>query len=239
MAETEFQVAQADHNGDANSDAAWPTYPPDGSAGTGAQDAGVLLGIHNTYTTEGGGQYSVESGFVRWDTSSIPDSATIFAASLILQPNSGPVVTDSDIRVVVSWWTDWYPLTSADADSGMPANALPYANGLAVSSLSSGVDSELDLVDFSGISKTGITALKIDFMRSTNAAPTGVNACAIKGRGTGAAVGPRLVVVYGTPQYAYPDADTDASTWTATPLWQKVDEAGTPSDADFITATAT
>lgn len=39
-------------------------------------------------------------------------------------------------------------------------------------------------------------------------------------------------------QKAYPDADTDASTWTTTPLWSKVDEPDTPSDTDFITATA-
>lgn len=39
-------------------------------------------------------------------------------------------------------------------------------------------------------------------------------------------------------QVAYPDADTDASTWTVTPLWSKVDEPTTPSDADFITGVA-
>jgi hypothetical protein len=40
-------------------------------------------------------------------------------------------------------------------------------------------------------------------------------------------------------QYAYPDADNVATGWTATPLYQKVDEPTTPSDADYITATAT
>jgi hypothetical protein len=49
------------------------------------------------------------------------------------------------------------------------------------------------------------------------------------------------VTVYYTElgQTVYPDADTDASTWTTAPLWSKVDEPDTPSDADFITATAT
>jgi hypothetical protein len=38
------------------------------------------------------------------------------------------------------------------------------------------------------------------------------------------------------PQTLRPDADTDADSWTTTPLWSKVDEAS--AGGDVITATA-
>jgi len=38
------------------------------------------------------------------------------------------------------------------------------------------------------------------------------------------------------PQQIRPDADTDASTWTTTPLWSKIDEV--TAGGDVITATA-
>lgn len=121
----------------------------------------LTLGGSTSVTSTGqrllGGVYYVTQGFVKFDTSSIPDGATITAAVLKLTVDS-IVITSGSVTAearLFNWGAD---VTTADWQASWAANAL--AASLSVTGASSGQLSFTSEASFlSAIDKTGTTFL--------------------------------------------------------------------------------
>lgn len=176
--------------------------------------------------------YYIGHGYLRFDTSSIPDGATITAAELQIYVIS-KVVTDG-----LSLLGDYYdfggtPAVAADWVHTPPGGA---ASSL-ISALTAAAVNTLTLSNLASINKTGYTGIRLGISaRAADAAPTGNNEVVISSY-EGPSQAAKLVVTYDTVTLdsALPDADVTTTGWTSTPLYSKVNDA---SDATVIQATA-
>jgi hypothetical protein len=145
------------------------------------------------------GLYSIFRGALFFDTSSLPDDATITSATLSLYGYSDSSETDFDITVVDGSVLN-EPLESADYGDLRSQTVSGGAFDTAGFSASGYNDIPLNETGMGWISKTGITKFGLRSSRDIAATePTGdefVNVCASeKGEG----YQPKLVVTYATP----------------------------------------
>lgn len=143
--------------------------------------------------------YEVSNALFRWDTSALPDNATITAATFraVIDTKS-----DSDGLSISAGWSSWdgsasdfsaTPLTSAHA--GTSISSFPAA----------GTSFDLQLINFDNVSSTGTTYLKLFCSQlASDAAPTGGNYIDIHTfDNTGAFTPPQIIVTYVVPQAGY------------------------------------
>ena len=104
-----------------------------------------------------GAAYAISNGHLRWDTSAIPDNATVTSASLRLYVVSK--VDSADARSLVADWNDFgAALTCADwvHDALSDAHA-----GTTIAAISTGQNNSLALSNLSNVSITGFTGIRL------------------------------------------------------------------------------
>jgi hypothetical protein len=162
-------------------------YPPTGSAqasnwsGVGVRRGGPLYG-----------GYEVRVGLLRFDTSGLPDNATVTGATLNLYVTGA---TSADGRSLVGEWYDpanW-PIDAADYTSGSATTALA---GTAIGSLAVNQVDGFSLQNLGSVSLTGYTGLRLEV---SGAQPTGDNGVYFASYENGSHPAAQLTITYTTP----------------------------------------
>ena len=127
-------------------------YPPSGAAAANTTGTFLSVGRRNAW-----GEYSVLTSLLRFDTSAVPDGATVTSATLRLHVAGK---ADGDDRNLVAEWypaANW-PIDDADYALDSSASALPGAD---VGNLALGAVNDLALQGLGAVSTTGSTALRL------------------------------------------------------------------------------
>jgi hypothetical protein len=147
--------------------------------------------------TQFGGDFFVDNAFMRFDTSSLPDIATITSANLLIYAvniDNGNSVTYAadfyDFGGEPSVAGDWEQTSSGDAISLIEPN-----------NLTEGIVNTVALTGLTGINKTGYTGIRIAPANTTQ--PTTINAINIASL-EDAPQEPRLEVTYTTSSLTGP-----------------------------------
>jgi hypothetical protein len=226
MTVTTFDVSA--HAQDTNARYDHTAWPPSGGTFTPFDAAGVLF-IKKYF---GAGSYQANVGLIRWDTSSIPDTDTITAATLSVKIADIP--SNGNGMSLVGDYYDFggTPAVAADwIETASPSIWTPAA----VSTFTNGQRKILTLTDLSGINKTGYTGIRLTLSAGT---PTSNNELHIR-EYTGSNPGDYVILEVThsavTLDSCLPDADVTTTGWSTAPLFSKVNDA---SDATVIQATA-
>jgi hypothetical protein len=203
-----------------------------------ATGAAVEAASRNQIT---GPNYVVGNVLLRWDTSSIPDTATITSAQLKLFADD---VFDADsLRLIADYYdfggtadsSDWTYLIASP-------NAISEANGLQLNTVETTTDQTLtlDLENVTNISKTGYTGIRLGVnQRASDAAPTGVNRVNVAMYGTALSGGfaPQLLVTYteGTTERLAPNTVVEHSGFNVTPTAGMLDDDPDSLEGDWAT----
>lgn len=156
-------------------------YPPTGSY--------VVLDGSALYAWKGTSE--VDCSFIRWDTSAIPDDATITAATLRVYVTG--VGANPDSRSLVGDWYDFGGEPSVDADWTASVGTTAVA-GTALSSFSLYSWSDISLSNpDANINKTGYTGIRLGV---SGAAGTADNYVAFAAYEYDPTKAPELVVTY-------------------------------------------
>lgn len=156
------------------------------------------------------GEFWILNGFMRFDTSTLPDGATITGANLKVYVDTGAEPDG------IQFAADFYdfggtPAVDADWEATSSGDAIATID---VGSLTQGAVNTIALTGLTGISKTGITGLR--FAPKTGATPTGDNYVDFAAFDHGSFQEPRLEVTYSSGTSATVDLDTDNAVATAT-----------------------
>lgn len=139
------------------------------------------------------GTYYVWEGLFEFDTSTLPDDATITAATLYLTIQADSTTTDFDIEVRVKDWG--VSLDNGDWVSGADLSALPLAASLSTAGLSG--EFGIAFSDTSQIAKTGRTKLQLSSSRHrVGNTPSGDEYLSLWTTTKNAGTEPRLSVTY-------------------------------------------
>jgi hypothetical protein len=178
-----FTLAAGSDDGDVTVRAA--TYPPSGAAD--AYDQGTVFTAARRFVV---GSYQVFDALLRFDTSSLPDNATVTAATLKVRVNAK---TDADNRNLVGEWypASQWPIDAADWTLNPGTTALAGAD---VTAIATGATSSFALQGLGSISKTGFTGLRLGI---DGGQPSGDNYVQLSALESGNPA--QLVVTYTTP----------------------------------------
>ncbi len=163
-----------------------PSYPPAGTPSSNRTATTVTVGRRLL------SNYRVLAGLVRFDTSALPDRATVTSAILRLYVTAK---ADNDNRNLVA---EWYAATSWPIDAGdyaltSTASALAGAD---ITAIRTGVQSSFSLLAPSNVSKSGHTALRLHVDGDQ---PTGDNYVNIASWDNSSQPEPQLIVTYTVP----------------------------------------
>lgn len=118
-----------------------------------------------------GGDFFVFNSYFRFNTSTLPDDATVTAAVLKIFIPAGELADPDNIDYAGDFFDfGGEPSTSADWEQSSSGDAIATIDA---SSLTSGAVNNLSLTGLSGVSLTGITGLRL--APKTTAQPTGDN----------------------------------------------------------------
>lgn len=134
--------------------------------------------------------YYIYVGLTRWDTSSLPDTAVVSAATARLY---GDLINNLDSRNLTADWYDAGTIGTEDYTSTVGTNA--HA-GTSLSSLITGGYNSVALTNVNNVSTTGYTGLR---WHISGEAPTDTNTFRFYSFAQGAGYRPELVVTYNTP----------------------------------------
>jgi glycosidase len=164
-------------------------YPP--SAGIFSRFSRRVTGttVEASKNYQGRGRYYVRNALLRWDTSSLPDDATIKKAVLGF---SCTVRDSSDARNFVAEYWGWDGTSLTDW-SGTPPTAPIFQAPIA--NITSGAWNSIAFSDLGGISKTGWTLIRCHI---SGGIPTGHNYVVISSF-ENTAPEPQLIVEYTMP----------------------------------------
>lgn len=144
----------------------------------------------------GAGTYQVKNGLLLWDTSSLPDDATVTAATLRLKFSW---VANPDSRSFTADWFAWG--ASAAADYSLNGDAAGFAagttahSGTSLGSITVNADNDFALTNLSNISKTGNTYLRLHV---SGGQPAGANQLTFYAQEHTTEPAARLIVDYTT-----------------------------------------
>lgn len=191
MAVDTFAIATgADDGWWYRSDAAYATV----SAGSGSSNTGDSSSNPLYATRETG--YYITVACVRWDTSSLPDTNIVSAATLDI--HVAAVGTADGLSLIGEWYDAGAAVNNSDWTTLPSGNALPATliSGLAVGSVNSLALSNVA----ANVNKTGYTGIRLGItQRASDAAPTGYNAVEIASYEHASYQEPRLVVTHSAP----------------------------------------
>jgi len=161
------------------------TWPPNG--GSFAHDAGA--GSMSISKTDEGATYAQDWALMRWDTSSIPDTATITDATLRVWIG---LINDTDNLSIVGDYYDFGgepPVAGDWIETASPS----IFTAQDISAFSSAALRTWTLTDLTGINKTGYTGIRLTLSTGT---PTGANWVGIDTYESTSHEQPRLSVTY-------------------------------------------
>jgi hypothetical protein len=177
-----FSVAVSGDDGDLRLTGA--SYPPSGTVAGSSTGNFVTSGRRSVF-----GGYDVFNGLMRFDTSAIPDGATVTGATLRLHVTGKQ---NADNRNLVAEWYDSvnWPIDGADYALDSSANALA---GFAIAQIPVGSQNDFALTGLGSLSKTGFTGLRLHV---DGGQPSGDNYVQIASFDHATLPEPRLVVTY-------------------------------------------
>lgn len=155
------------------------------------------------------GNYLLNVGLLRFDTSSLPNAAVVTGATLRLRGSSK---SDADGRSLTAEWYLPTFLPQPDDDYTTTVGADAHA-GTSISALVTGADGDLALINVENINKAGLTGLRLHI---SGGAPTGDNFYLFASFNHATLAEPRLIVDYEV-QEIRPVATDTAGAWTAEP----------------------
>jgi hypothetical protein len=161
-------------------------YPP--NAGTFSRRATGTT-VEASKNNQGSGDYYVRNALLRWDTSSIPDNATIMKATLRFWCT---VRNPSDARNFEAEYWGWNGTSLTDWSSTLPAVPIFQAP---IANIRSGAWNSIAFTDLGGISKTGWTLIRCHI---TGGMPRGYN-YVVMSSSENTSPEPQLIVEYTTP----------------------------------------
>lgn len=163
-------------------------YPPTGSVARYTTVGTLYVGRNKA-----GATYEVDAGLLKFDTSSLPDNAEPTSAVLRVVPT---FVANTDS---LSFVAEWYVWNGTDSDYTATSSNTAHA-GTALSGITQNSSRDFTLQNLSGnISVTSYTYLRLHVtQRTSDAAPTGNNACNIAALEDVTYAEPQLVVTYAT-----------------------------------------
>jgi hypothetical protein len=165
------------------------TYPPSCS------DVNVWYGDVVATKTAPFGGYIVRNGLVQWDSSNLPDDATVTAAKLKVDILDRIDSLVDNRSLVVGWHTFALPVQASDHYT-TGSDPVPPSTAFDLTGLSTGVV-ELPLSNAAtNVSKTSKTGVRLTI---DGGQPTGDNKVYIAGTWDPAALPPTLVVDYNLP----------------------------------------
>jgi hypothetical protein len=129
----------------------------------------------------------VSNGVLRFDTSALPDNATVTVATLRLYVIAKG---DADNRGLAGEWYTAFPVDAADYSAVSANSAL---NGYDITALPTGAYANLALQNLSNVSKTGSTGVRLHI---NGAAPSGDNSVQVSSLEGVSTQRPQLVVTY-------------------------------------------
>jgi hypothetical protein len=181
---TTITVGVAAGGDDGNVVVTAPGYPPVGGAVANSTGSVLTAGRRFVY-----GGYDVFDGLVRFDTSAIPDGATITGATLRLYVTGK---ADGNNRNLVAEWYDAgsWPIDAGDYVLNPGGSALAGAD---VTQIAVGASNDFALTGFGSISKTGYTGLRLGV---DGGQPTADNYVQIAAFDHPTLAEPRLIVTY-------------------------------------------
>lgn len=158
-------------------------YPP--ATGPTVDDGGTEVNIHRSLS--GGTTFIIANGMMRWDTSSLPDGATVTAATLRVYVTSK---SDSNSRnLTADWYTAW-PIDTGDYSEAAQTGALSTA----ISGITAAAYNDFALSDVAAnVSLTGYTGLRLHV---DGVAPTNTNYVFIAAYDHATFTEPQLIVDY-------------------------------------------
>jgi len=167
------------------------TYPPPPNAATSVGTVSTNLLVRRSKTASAYTPVSV--ALIRFDTSALPDGATVTAATLELHAKSR---TSSDGRSLVG---EWYPASSwpIDAADWTNTDSATAFTATPLSSIAVGATNSFELRGLGSVSRTGSTALRLH-VTGHGQAPTGGNDVGFASLDDPTLPEPRLVVTYST-----------------------------------------
>lgn len=148
---TTFNVAASGDDGYAER-GQQPEYPPPSGIGDNFNIIETLDAVHKIFDDV---NYTIRVALMRWDTSSIPNDATITSAVVRLRI-VGTAVSD-DARDFVAEYYDAGTIDMGDYTDTVTSDA--HA-GTAIESITVNADNDFALTNLENISKTGITGLR-------------------------------------------------------------------------------
>jgi hypothetical protein len=177
-----FNLAASGDDGDLRLTGAG--YPPVGTVAASSSGNFVTAGRRFVF-----GGYDVFNGLMRFDTSAIPDGATVTGATLRLQVTGKQ---NADARNLVAEWYDGanWPIDAGDYALGSSANALA---GSAIAQIVVGSQNDFALSGLGSLSKTGFSGLRLQV---DGGQPSGDNYVQIASFDHATLPEPRLVVTY-------------------------------------------
>lgn len=147
---------------------------------------------HRTLT---GAAYETRSGLIRFDTSSIPDGATIISA--VLEIIQSDTTTNTNGLSLRAEWYDWSGTYGNPSDHSHLVAADAIADTPLTTFTTIGAKHTFTLLNPSNVDKTGYTGLRFGLsQRAADAAPTGVNRFRFASVESGLYVEPLLRVNY-------------------------------------------
>lgn len=182
MAQSTFDATAGNDGSGYYAHTAWP---PNG--GTWAADDTTSDYVSKLKT---GGTYIQDVAFFRWDTSSLPDDATIDGATLKLHVVSK---TDDDNYSLVGDYYDFGGEPSVAGDWIETSNPSIFT-AIDLTGIATGAVRSITLTDLTGISRTGVTGIRLTLSSGT---PVGNNSLEVAAaENTSSLPVPQLVVDY-------------------------------------------
>lgn len=140
-------------------------YPPDLSSGN------ISTNVMNVYKSLNGGLYYIYTGLIRFDTSSLPDDATIISANLIFTPTNGG---SNDYRYLN---IEYYNFTSIQVSQNVEIVNTNAYTGYLLTLLADFNPKTLNLSNTGNINKTGYTGFRLGI---SGGKPDGLNQIGLK-----------------------------------------------------------
>lgn len=183
MPTVEIPIAQSDHDGHvAFSDA---SFPPTTHSATDSTQAAI-----DVERLIEGANYTIINGLLRFDTSTIPDSATITGALLRIWVLINDTV---DSKKLYMEWYDAGTFGSEDYSATPIADAGETQGD--ISTLTLNADNDVDVFNVENINKSGMTGLRLH-LDANGDPPTGDNWLGFASFDHATHPAPRLVVIY-------------------------------------------
>jgi hypothetical protein len=178
-----FSVGAGGDDGNVGASSA-PLYPPSVAAVGSSSGSVFTAGRRFVF-----GGYDVYTGLVRFDTSSLPDDATVTGATLRLFVTR---TADADGRNFVGEWYDAasWPIDGGDYALSSTGSAL---SGADVTLIRAGASNDFALSGLGSVSKTGLTGLRLHV---DGGQPTGDNVVQVASSENSSYPKPQLIITY-------------------------------------------